>query len=177
MELFRTSVGLLNQPLIKEGIKTLAGSVTFAFGMVEVYDIYRMACHRDNTTEFPSSVPKWMHIANKIIVACAKLSLILSAGVSRPGICLISALVGRVFPPSQLGQAFGPYTTFVVNPWHPRHLISIAAVILALPSFIQSTDPDTDNNIQVMTTFNTITSRPTLHLGNRLSRYLLTPLT
>lgn len=32
----------LNQPLIKEGVKNVAGVATFAFGLVEVYDLYQI---------------------------------------------------------------------------------------------------------------------------------------
>jgi len=42
--------------------------------------------------------------------------------------------MGCLFSTSQVTRVFGPYTTFAVNPWHPRHIISIVSFALALPS-------------------------------------------
>lgn len=196
--LLNGSVHLLNQPIVKEGVKNLAGSVTFVFGLLEVYDVSQIARCREISTEACSTSPKWVQIAKKIVIVCAKISLILSAGVSRPGVFIISSLVGCVFSTAQLDRVFGPNTIFKINPWHPRHLISIAAVILALPSVLESTCKGihwaykkirhyqnapgdeqktnqwlTDLKVRVMVLFNTITSRPTLHIGNQLGRLLL----
>jgi hypothetical protein len=194
--LFNASVRLLNQPIVKEGVKNLAGSVTFVFGLVEIYDIYQIARGREISTETCSTSPRWAQVANKVIIVCAKISLILSAGVSRPGVFIISSLTGCVLSTTQLDKIFGPNTIFAINPWHPRHIVSIAAVILALPSIIQSTckganwiytkirqyqntpsqDIDnwlTDSKIRLMTLFNSVTSRPTLHIGNQLSQFIL----
>lgn len=195
---FNASVHLLNQPMVKEGVKNFAGSVTFVFGLVEIYDIYQIARGREISTETCSTSSKWVQVANKVVVICAKISLILSAGVSRPGIFIISSFVGCIFSSVQLNRVFGPNAIFVINPWHPRHVISIAAVILALPSALQSTYKGinwmykkishyqntlidkqkannwlTDSKIRLMILFNTITSRPTLHIGNQLSRFIL----
>jgi hypothetical protein len=153
---------LLNQPMIKEGVKNVAGSVTFAFGLVEIYDIYKMA--RGCEMETVTSTSKWVQAANKVVNFFAKISLILSAGVSRPGVFIISSLVGCVFSTSQLNQMFGPNTIFAINPRHPRHILSIAAVILGLPSLLLTSD----HEIRLKTLFNTITSRPLLHIGNQL---------
>lgn len=198
--LFNTSVNLLNQPIIKEGVKNIAGSVTFVFGLVEIYDIYQITRGREISTEISLNSPKWIKVANKVVIVCAKISLILSAGVSRPGIFIISSLVGCVFSTTQLDQTFGPNTIFAVNPWHPRHVISITAVTLALPSVIllnykginwtckkirqHRNTPTanhnirsrlTDTKIRLMAIFNTITSRPTLHIGNQLGQFILRP--
>lgn len=197
-EVFNASVCLLNQPAVKEGIKNVAGSVALAAGLVEMYDIYQICRGREISTEDYSSYPKWIQIANKVIIICAKISLILSAGVSHPGVYIISTLVGCFFSTAQLDRVFGPNTIFAINPWHPRHVISIAAMILALPSIVQSTykginwiykkirhyqntsiDKQDANNwltdfkIRLITLFNTITSRPALHIGNQLCRFAL----
>lgn len=196
--LVNTSVQLLNQPVVKEGVKNIASSVTFVFGLVEVYDMYQIALGREISTEPSLTHPKWVQVANKVVIVSAKISLILSAGVSRPGVFLISSIVGCVFSTPQLERVFGPNTIFAINPWHPRHVISIAAVMLALPSIVQSTyrgmnwvykkirydqnvsvdRPDvniwlTDTKLRLMTLFNTTTSRPTLHVGNQLGRFIL----
>lgn len=197
--LFTTSVGLLNQPIVKEGVKNIAGAVTFVFGLVEIYDIYRIARDREiTTTEARSIYPKWSQRANKVIIVCAKISLILSAGVSRPGVFILSSLIGCVFSTSQLNRAFGPNTLFAINPWHPRHVVSIAAIILAFPSLTQSAYKSinwackkirqhqetstnrprvsswlTDTQVRLMNLFNTATGRPVLHLGNQLCCFLI----
>lgn len=192
---FSTAVRLLNQPLVKEGVKNIAGCVTFAFGIIEIYDIYQMLRGREITTETYSDYPKWVQIANKIIIICAKISLILSAGVSSPGVFIISSLMGCVFSSHQLETVFGPNTLFIINPWHPRHVVSILAVMLALPSLVQSiykgarwvydkiqeypsvSSPATfwltDTKVRLMNLFNTATSRPVLHLGNQLCSFAL----
>lgn len=197
-ELFNTSVRLLNQPIVKEGVKNVVGSMTFVFGLFEVYDVYQIARGREISTETCSTSPKWVQVANKVVIVCAKVALILSAGVSRPGVFIISSIVGRVFSTTQLERIFGPNTIFAINPRHPRHVISIAAVILSLPCVIQSTckginwvyktmRPNqntpidkspvnywlTDHKLRLMTLFNAMTSRPTLHVGNQLGRFFL----
>lgn len=198
--LLTISIGLLNQPAIKEGVKNVVGATTFGVGLVAVYDLYQAGLYSEIPSESYLGYPKWVQVANRVTIVCAKISLILSAGVSRPGVFIISSLVGCIFSSSQLNRVFGPNTIFVLNPWHPRHVVSIAAVVLALPSLTQSTYrgaqwmykkilqyPDTsparsrrirkgltDGKIRCMTLFNTISSRPMLHLGNQLSRsYLL----
>ncbi len=196
--LFNTSVRLLNQPIVKEGVKNVAGSVTFVFGLIEIYDLYQIAQGRAISAEVYSNFPKWIQIANKVVIVCAKISLILSAGVSRPGVFIISSIVGSIFSTAQLERVFGPNTIFAVNPWHPRHIISIVAVILALPVIVQSTFKGmswvyrkichheimpmerrstnnwlTDSKIRLMAAFNTMTSRPILHIGNQLGRFIL----
>jgi len=199
--LFNTSVRLLNQPIVKEGVKNIAGSVTFGFGLVEIYDIYQIMRGREISTEISLNSPKWVQVVDKVVIVCAKISLILSAGVSRPGIFIISSLVGCIFSTAQLDQVFGPNTIFAINPWHPHHVTSVAAVILAISSVVQSTYKGvnwaykkirqyqdmpvgnhhvrpwlTDVKVRLMTLFNTITSRSTLHIGNQLGRFILRPI-
>ena len=196
--LLSASAHLLNQPPVKEGIKNIASSITFTFGIIEAYDIYQIACGREISSEVCSKQPKWIQTTKKVVIICAKVSLILSGGVSRPGVFVISNLVGCIFSTTQLNRVFGPNTIFAINPWHPRHIISIIAIILALPSVIQSTydgsiwiyrkicdrsailNDDqkannwlTDSKIRLMTLFNTATSRVTLHKGNELVRFIL----
>ena len=191
-----TAVRFLNQPVIKEGVKNIASTAAFTFGIIEAYDIYQILRGREISSETHADAPKWVQIATKVALVCAKISLILSAATSRPGVFIISTLVGCVFSSSQLERAFGPNTVFAVNPWHPRHIFSIAAVILALPASIQSTHQGiqwtyakicqykngpgqnverrgswlTDTKVRMMALFNTITSRPVQHLGNQLCR-------
>jgi hypothetical protein len=193
--ILHSSAHFLNQTLVKEGVKNIAGSLTFAFGFVEIYDLYHIAKGRDISTEAKNTSPEWVQVVKKIVM-CAKLSLILSAGVSRPGVYIISSLVGRIFSTTQLEKAFGVNTIFAINPWHPRHIISFAAVILALPTIAHSaynngkwvynniylhtpvkdsandTNWLTDSKLRLIVIFNSITSRPLLHMGNTLNRFL-----
>lgn len=194
---FSASVQMLNQPFVKEGVKNIAGSVNFAFGLIEMYDIYQIIKGYETSTElsFPSS--KWVQFAHKVAVVCAKISLVLSAGISRLGVFVISSLVGRVFTTVHLERVWGSNTIFTLNPWHPRHVVSIAAALLALPSVTQlayngmqalpkriqqhPNDPDanpvgswlTDSKVRLMVLFNTVTSRPALHMGNQIGQLIL----
>lgn len=184
---------LLNHPVVKEGVKNVAGVATFAFGVVEIYDIYSSLKNRNVTTETSQKL-SWQETLKKVVMVCAKISLILSGMVSRPGVFIISTLVGMVFTPIQLESVFGPNTIFAVNPWHPRHVVSIAAVILALPAVVQAlyqgaawiyrkitqevqVNPQasaqswlSDMKVRLFVLFNSITSRPVLHIGNQLFR-------
>jgi hypothetical protein len=180
------AVRFLNQPAVKEGIKNIATTMTFAFGLVEVCDLYqiyqgRAICH----SSAPEGSPPWAKTAYKASLISAKMSLLLSGATSRPGVYLISKAVGCAFSTSQLERFLGKNTVFAVNPWHPRHVVSIAAVILALPAnayslyeltrvyrwdfvSIKNTLFNlTDSKIRLMSLLNTLTSRPVQHLGNQ----------
>lgn len=194
---FNVTVRFLNQPLVKEGIKNVASTATFAFGVLEIYDLCQIMRGRVVSSDRYPNYPKWVQVADKVVVVCAKISLVLSTGVSRPGVYIISTLVGRVASTAQLERVFGPSTIFAVNPWHPRHIFSIVAVLLALPAIAQSAckgvnwayhkvryhaEPGqnrasgigiSDTKIRFMNLFNTLTSRPVLHIGNQLGRRIL----
>lgn len=190
-DLFKSAVDLLNQPIVKDSVKKIAGATAFVFGLVEIYDVYQIARGREISTEDYSDYPVWLQTANKVSIVCAKLSLILSGAVSPPGVFIISSLSGCLISTGQLERAFGPNTIFAINPWHPRHLVSIAAVLLALPSVAQSACKGvhwiyrkiqryhptqeikhevktwlTDNKIRIMALINTMASRPALHILN-----------
>lgn len=189
-----TITAFLNRPVIKEGIKNVASTVACAFGIVEAYDMYQILNGRDISTETDLASPPWIQVANKVILICAKISLLLSAVTSRPGVFIISTLFGQIFSDQQLEYAFGPNTVFALNPWHPRHIFSLVAFVLALPSVFQSTyralsyfsdgpsNPTpvqqestphpTDTEIHWMTFINTLGSRPLQHFGNYICRRL-----
>ena len=185
----REAVNFLNIPSVKAGVKTAVGTITFIFGVVESYDIYRMIYEKKDSAE-----------TNTSLLSSAKISLILSATTSWPSVFVISKIAGHLFSNKQLESAFGPNTIFAINPCHPRHLVSFAAVILSLPSVTHSiykgacwayakvrlneklqishiTTKDksclTARTIHFMALFNTITSRPFQHLGNQLCRSYL----
>lgn len=133
-----------------------------------------------------------------MIIVSAKISTVLSACVSRPGVYVISNLVGRVCTADQLYRAFGPTTIFAINPWHPRHVVSIVAVILITPCVVQSTYKSfkwalrqvsiikadssntslqdrfmTDRKVRFLSVFNFLTSRVTLHVSNQLAHAVI----
>ena len=105
--------------------------------------------------------------------------LILSAGCSRPGVFVISKIVGVAFTTPQLERVFGPNTIFAINPYHPRHITSIAAIALGNSHLIYqglrglrgttSAVWLTDTKVFFMVLFNSVTSRVTLHIGNQLA--------
>lgn len=188
----------LNQEGVKEGVKTIAGRVSFAFGLMAVYDTCQTLKGRAVSTEKYLSDSKSLQNAYKASVILAKISMILSASTTGPGVFIISKIAGSVFSAAQLNSAFGPNTIFAINPWHPRHVVSLLAVALALPSFAVSTykfgkkfcqklqkeqvcttiQPQsrawlTDSKFRMFLLFNTITSRPVLHIGNQLARAII----
>lgn len=134
----KVPVQLLNQPGIKACVKNFASIATAFFGLVQLYDAYRVYTYRPRITVRAQSIPNWVMTADRVSLACAKISIVLSAAVSRPGVRVLSALTGRVFSPAQLAR-LGPNTIFAVNPWHPRHVTSLVACALALPSVAFST--------------------------------------
>jgi hypothetical protein len=194
----RSLFRLLNTPTMKEGVKNVAGSVTFAFGLLAAYDFYQIARGRKLCSEASEGAPRWKVVTNQMIVLFSKVSLILSAGVSRPGIYLSSKVMSTFLSVSQMETLFGESTIFAYNPWHPRHYVSIIAVSLALPSLVQMVYKSTrwvwrklqgqrvavenvpvdqrwlsDSKVRGMIVYNTLTSRPSLHLGNYLARLIL----
>ncbi|MCE2982546.1 MAG: hypothetical protein LW832_03155 [Parachlamydia sp.] len=165
-DLLNCPVQLLNTPIVKEGVKNFAGSVTFCFGLAEVY-------HYFNSRDLPDQ-----STASKVVKIFAKASILLSACVSRPGVFIISSLAGRVCSPQQLERVFGINTIFAHNPWHIRHSASFAAVILAMPIMQATRDystgtNETENNLRWIALFNTLTSRPLLHMGNQFVHFLI----
>ncbi len=191
----------LNQPVVKEGIKNGISLATFAFGIAGAYDLYRELSGRKISIVDDADVDsQWLKVANKVILA-AKIGLVLSGMVSRPGVFIISQLTHLVASKHQLETVFGPNTIFALNPWHPRHVTSIVAVALTMPMIAlyaykgfnwankkviplsTSTTSTggknaittwlTDAKICLMAFLTTITSRPVLHQGNHLVRWLL----
>lgn len=154
----------LNQPVIKESVKEMFGLVTFIFGIREVLHLAENGFQKTST-----------------IILISKFSLILSASVTRPSIFIASSVIHLIATPEQLDSFFGPYTIFLSNPWHPRHIISFIALLLALPLTFQTLydilfhkDLEEENkSLRFKTLFNTFASRPILHIGNRLSSYLI----
>ncbi len=188
-----------NQPVVKECLKDIFSAVTVAFGLLGAYDLYQTFKGRNITSEKDAvNDPKWLQVASKLALLAAKVALVLSALVSRPGVLIISSLVNMVASTVQIERVFGPNTIYAVNPMHPRHWVSLVAAALAVPlvaltifkglswAFYKNTGQSnpaisvqnatqilTDSNVRQMTLFNTFTSRPMLHLGNQWVRIIL----
>lgn len=194
IQLATAPLRLLNQPAIKEGIKNVAGCVTFGFGVAALYDGYQILRGRRRiSSENPNpGTPQLAQVSYRIALLYAKVSLVFSAAVSRPGVFLISSLAGALFTSQQLEKAFGVNTIYALNPNHPRHKFSFVATLLALPLLVQTlytagraifhatkvpqrspsaplhTPWLTDAKVRMINLFNFATSRPVLHIGNQL---------
>ena len=182
----RTPVQILNQPAVKNGVKQGVGVCTFAFGIFELYDIARVGMRRrinevttiegyDGTVWRLSAIrTSWK--MDDYVALSGRFSRLFSAVVSPSGVYLITKGVHCVFNTAQLERVFGRNTIFAINPRHPRHIVSIVAVILALPPIAQSVyycfaerrvrQTPTERLQTAMLFFNTLTSRPVLHLAN-----------
>lgn len=204
----QATVQLLNQPAVKEGAKNIFGIVSFVFGAAVICeDVQRFQKARNisseskKDTEQPNTTPTPYQTAERIAALCSKISLIFSALVSRPGAKIISTLAGCVASTSTWERLLGPNTIFAVNPWHLRHIVSIAATVLAFPlaalsvyqgvtwackklSFSAESPPPaatppvdhtwlSDTKVRLMNLFTLATSRTTLHIGNQLASRLV----
>lgn len=196
-DIMQIGIQFLNQPLIKEWVKNVAGSMTCVFALIEFYAICQIIKGREISITLNPHTPKWMQFLSKAMIISAKISLILSAIVSRPGTFIISTLIHSIFSTAQLETVFGPNTIFDINPWHPRHIISLVALVLAFPLLTQSffhgirwgykkirrylsqrtIQPPQSSRIytkvKLIALFNTLTGRPVLHVGNQLAQFLL----
>ncbi|KIC72897.1 hypothetical protein DB44_BY00200 [Candidatus Protochlamydia amoebophila] len=187
----------LNSIFLKEIIKNCASILTCTFGILEICNLYQISKGRHLLNALFSTnigISK-IHIFS---IICSKISLILSAVASRPGFALITEVSYYFFSPLQMEVYFGPNTIFEVNPWHPRHVISILAVCFACPILLQlfyqsfrrinlfinkyfqcqmtetsSTRRLTDAKETFIWFFNFLASRPILHIGNQCAQFLL----
>lgn len=196
-DVMQIGIHFLNQPLIKDCVKNVAGSMTCVFAMVEFYTICQIVKGREISIIVDPHTPKWVQAFYKATLISAKISLILSAIVSRPGTFVISTLIHSIFSTAQLETVFGPNTIFNINPWHPRHIISLVALALAFPILIQSffqgmkwiykktrrylsqrviqapQASQISTKVKLVALFNTLTGRPVLHVGNQLAQLFL----
>jgi hypothetical protein len=97
-----------------------------------------------------------MRTTVKVIAVCAQLSIILAVLTSRPSLHVYHWILG-------------PTPNFVTNPWHPIHVASIGASVLAIPAVIQSIYGlwmGRKELIAKLASFNFFTGRPFLHIMN-----------
>ena len=195
-EIGKSTCGFVNEPSVKQGIKNLTGSVSFLFGMILLYDISQRLISRNISTEVVQQSPTWKRVADQAMITSAKLSILLTAATTYPGSQIFSILARTCCSQTQLEKVLGKSTIFEVNPWHPRHIASVAAVALATPLILQSIDQVcsswnhrtvanlkqathppgvrwlTDTKLKLIILFNLFTSRPFLHQANRLAQLL-----
>ncbi len=136
------TVQYINQPEVKEIIKKTIGVATFTFGLYETYNV--LTGHRN------------------IVDSLGSLSVVLSATVSKPGIAIISKIHEHIFSKEQSEKIFGPNTIFAINPYHPRHTVSIAALVLGTAGVVTP-----DRHLLQVLLFNILTCRPLLHIVNQ----------
>lgn len=153
----------LNQQAVKESVKNTAGLITCLFGVIELYNLM---FYKQN-----SKTSRALFLA--------KVSICLSPLITRPGIWLISS-IAALFS-LQIENYFGDHTIFAANPWYPKHIASFVVVFLALPALCQKINPfqkfnngdhGISNSVFFVLLFNTLTSRPVLHLTNQLALFL-----
>lgn len=166
-------VSALNQPYIKQSIKNFVGGITFTIGVKALYDYSRGKIYSAHATpERAADGPK--RRIDEIALSLAQKSFILSATVTPIGLWMISAVVSRVFSSSQLEKCFGPNTTFEGNWKHPRHIVSLVSVGLALPLVVNRLFRpyafDKQQYFERCAIYVVLTSRPVLHLGNQLAQ-------
>ncbi len=147
---------LFNQLMIKENLKIAASTFTFLFGIIEFYFL----CIKSKNSKIFSAA----YIFSQI-------SIFLSTIITREGIWLILAIAG-FFGVTEM--EFGKRILFEVNPWHPKHVLSIAALNFAcLAICLKFIRPKSISNWTFFVlVFNVLTSRPVLHLSYQLSLLL-----
>jgi hypothetical protein len=176
----------VNVPYIKDTVKDAVSAVTFVFGIWEIsnecYDCYHSLRNRAKVIKDSTLVSDYK--TAKIFITVTKVSIILSAMSSRQGQTIGKWTAERIFTQDQLLRYFGPNLNFETTPTHPRHLLSFAAFILGLPATIKvigevitRSKPSEGESLRSrtlkwMAVWNTVTSRPALHLGNALVRKL-----
>lgn len=167
-------VGALNQPNVKQGVKYAFGAFTLGVGGFALLEAVRGKVY----TKYTKTTGQWPSIADRVTLAFAQTSLVLSAAVTPVGVWAISKAVTKVFSSAQLAKVFGPNTTFEANWKHPRHVVSLVALGLALPMIVRRFFITPDNfpgerRLNDCILFTVITSRPVLHQGNQLAQRLI----
>lgn len=180
-----------NQPQNKEAIKNVVGSVTFVFGLYEAWDISRECYdfYNGRISEVPIRAMNWKSKTLKVAGLFARISILLSGATSRPGVALTKWSFSFILNQDQLQSLVGGVATnFVTNHSQLRHQISVIACLMGIPSILKlsadsaywlknkimnvipNSQPDPYRIHHVMSIWNTLTGRPTLHLVNSLVR-------
>lgn len=167
----------------KEGIKNILSFPTFmgiflsARLYYDVSDLYADLKGRI-TKEMNITPPSWSGTAGRVFKVMRGVSILLSSLSSRPGQAIVGRIAIKIVGEHQLVQLFGPNVNFVTNPYHPKHVISLAAFLLSIPGTLQSlyewipcngsSDVKSlqDRLSKWLNIYNAVTGRPLLHLAN-----------
>jgi hypothetical protein len=161
------AIRYLNTHTVKENVKDVLGSVTFA---VCVWGLYKTGSSRK------SSDADWKKAADKTIIFFLKSSIVLSCIASRPGLQICDWVIHSMISRKALADIFGLNTIFEFNPGHPRHILNIGANVLSALAFIKWVFDRYVPNAQpvpylvAIGTFNFVFGRSTLHIVNQACR-------
>lgn len=187
----RGFVSTLNQPEVKQGVKNVLGTITFLGGMLPIgcFVFPKLEMKMKGLKVIKIESPKKLQKVVKPLITegmILKFSLVLSAISTPIGNAVTGKIMKKIFTEGQLVKWFGPNTIFAINPAHPRHFISIIAVISALPSLLKMIRHSRNYRVRLgcfvtldysilrkIALFNLITSRPILHIGNSLAGRLV----
>jgi hypothetical protein len=190
----RGVVSFLNQPVVKQSVKEGLGLVTCAFGVLGIYN--EIHHYRSLKNRVQSSHPRPSEATQeKVIRFMTKFSLVTSLVMSSPGQALSRRVFSHLFTDEQLLRYFGPNLNFATTPGHPRHVLSLLSFALGIPATVLTfvkegawliqkatqdhpplpvVSPKSDEwvlsrrQIRWMATWDTLTSRPALHLVNHV---------
>ncbi|HRD55465.1 MAG TPA: hypothetical protein PLC42_03620 [Parachlamydiaceae bacterium] len=142
---------LITELPIKEIVKLLVAEITCLFGIVQLYLLTSTSYRKQHTS---------------LLEAVACFSILLSPFATNKGIFLLIFLIPDL-------NFLQDRILFAVNPWHPKHVISILSFALALSVSINVYfNKEKRNGLSKWTLFfllfNTLTSRPLLHMANQL---------
>lgn len=184
----RYSVGVLNDS--KQSIKYYADLTKFVLGVLPLVTPFQLYIY---SVSLNKCFPLAPQTSDTLEIRCVKISLFIGACLSFPGTRIISSLVGRFSSPARMNDLFGPNTIFAENPRHPRHVMSLLAVLLSLPAFYQFgmrsyrrfvpgkrevkplNEPEkraamADDYFRKCLLLTLLISRPAFHWGNRIAR-------
>lgn len=168
----------------KEVFKEVLSVPTFVFGIFGAIGLYRDVPELYSdlkgriTKKEEESAPSWSDTVGKIIKVSTDAAILLNSLTSRPGQAIIGWTATKIVGKAQLIRLFGPNLNFVTNPYHPKHVCSIAALLLAIPGVLNTFYDEIQQcfgwkiislqgrGIQWINIYNTITGRPLLHLVN-----------
>lgn len=175
-------VSFFNHPEVKQNIKFGIGAATALLGAEALYYLSRGKVYSKYFRQDPQAPDTFMtrvnNVWNRTTLACAQVSMILSAAVTPIGVWAISTAVNKFFTSAQVDSVFGPNTTFEGNWKHPRHVVSLVALGLAVPAVLSRifVTPKTgkERTVSNWVIITTLTSRPVLHhlyaLAERIAR-------
>ncbi len=148
-------ISLLNAPAVKQGTKNAIGIVALGMGGIGLYEL----CSKKRFSRGFSAL-------------CARISLVMTGMTTPLGVWLIASVTHWLFSDFQLEKLFGPSAVFEVNPWYPRHVVSLMGVVFALPAALQAIISTDCFYLQPLALLSILISRPFLHQANRIAQSL-----